>query len=48
MMMKAIGKSLFIAGTISSLAAVLPQVSFAIGLTPINVSDFTLDTTTPI
>ncbi|MFN9868839.1 MAG: hypothetical protein ACK568_17640 [Pseudanabaena sp.] len=47
MMMKAIGKSLFIAGTISSLAAVLPQVSFAIGLTPINVSDFTLDTTTP-
>ena len=48
MMMKAIGKSLFIAGTISSLAAVLPQVSFAIGLTPINVSDFTLDTTTSL
>lgn len=47
MMLKTIGSSLFIAGAISSSAVVLPQVSLALGLTPLNVADFTLDGSTP-
>jgi len=43
-MMKSIGKSLIIAGTILSSAVILPQVSLAIGLTNLDPGDFTLDT----